>query len=63
MNGRVNNAIEGLTFGLAFAAIAWVIAFAVRRTTGKKIDSRTYYGVAVAAGFVCRRLLIVYFSG
>jgi tetrahydromethanopterin S-methyltransferase subunit B len=37
MEGRLTNALEGLIFGLAFAVIAWVIAFKQLILFAKKI--------------------------
>ena len=59
MEGRLTGAFEGMIFGLAFAAVAWVIALVVRKVSGKNIGSGAYYGIAIGAGFVFRHVLII----
>ena len=62
MGKRLWHAGEGITFGIIFAGIYWLLGLIIKVITGKEIRNGTGYTVAVVLGFISRRVLITNLS-
>lgn len=58
LENRLNNATEGLIFGLIFAGLFWLLGLIIKAITGKEIRTSGGYAVAVVLGFLSRHALI-----
>ncbi|MDP3294155.1 MAG: hypothetical protein Q8M37_05370 [Nevskia sp.] len=58
LDGRLQNALEGLVFAAIVVAIAAVVAFLVRAVLKRPFGGSKYYSGAVILGFVLHRVLI-----
>lgn len=58
LDGRLQGALEGAVLAAVMFGIFYVVALIVRLAFKKRIDTASYYTIAVVLGFVLHRVLI-----
>ena len=62
LEGRITNVLEGLTIGLIFCGLYWLIGVIIKKTFKIEIRMKTGYTICLLAGFLLPRILITYLS-